>query len=56
MVPLYIDLELGRYWRILMPGNYKVRAVKGNVISEESDVQVPNSGYKRLDFQLTLIQ
>jgi hypothetical protein len=56
VVPLYIDLELGRYWRILMPGNYKVRAVKGNVISEESDVQVPNSGYKRLDFQLTLIQ
>lgn len=50
------DLELGRYWRILMPGNYKVRAVKGNVVSEEIDVQVPNSGYKRLDFQLKFIQ
>ena len=47
------DSEFGRYWRILLPGNYSVRAVKDSSISEEKIVQINSNEYERLDFMIT---
>jgi len=44
------DSEFGRYWRILLPGNYSVRAVKDSSISEEKLVEISSNEYQRLDF------
>ena len=46
------DPQLGRYWRILLPGRYQVRAVKDNLISEVEKVEILSSQFKRLDFVL----
>lgn len=43
--------ELGRYWRILLPGNYTVRAVKDDQMSAEYSVQI-NDIYTRIDLIL----
>ena len=50
------DSEFGRYWRILLPGNYSVRAVKNSYITEEKLVQIKNNEYKRLDFVIEFIR
>jgi len=46
----------GRYWRILLSGNYHVKAVKGNVESEVKNVRVEDSisDYKRVDFVIDI--
>merc|ERR1712183_930619 len=44
------DSEFGRYWRILLPGNYSVRAAKDSSISEEKSVEISSNEYQRLDF------
>ena len=43
---------LGRYWRILLPGTYQMRAVRGSRVSQEQTVQITSSQYLRVDFQL----
>ena len=48
------DSEFGRYWRILLPGNYLVRAIKDSSISEEKTVQISNNEHERLDFKVEL--
>ena len=50
------DSEFGRYWRILLPGNYSVRAVKNTQFSEEKFVQISLDEYKRLDFEIEFIR
>ena len=42
----------GRYWRILLPGTYKLRAAKGPRLSAEQTVQITSSQYLRVDFQI----
>lgn len=43
--------EQGRYWRILLPGNYTIRAVKENQMSPEYSVQISDI-YTRIDLVL----
>ena len=43
----------GRYWRILLPGTYIVRAAKGSRISPEEIVQITSPQYLRVDFQIS---
>ena len=44
----------GRYWRILLPGTYQVKAVKGHAESEVKNVQVEDSIYTREDFVIDI--
>ena len=43
----------GRYWRILLPGTYEMRAVKGPRVSLVKTVQITSTKYHRQDFLLT---
>ena len=43
----------GRYWRILLPGTYEMRAVKGPRVSLVKTVLITSTKYHRQDFLLT---
>lgn len=44
--------EFGDYYRLLVPGDYKIKASAGGYKSEEKDVTVTNGDAVQLDFIL----
>jgi carboxypeptidase D len=43
----------GEYWKLLMPGNYKIKAVGNGRESEWSDIEIVDGPGPRVDLQLT---
>lgn len=50
--------KYGRYWRILLPGEYTIQAKSedGNAVSDKHDVDVPSSGYTVFNITIPLTE